>query len=447
MQNEESHSLPAGKNNDVLVIGGGPAGSTIAALLAERGHRVTLLEKAHHPRFHIGESLLPANLELLEKLGVKDEVQAIGLEKWGAEFVSPWHDHLQEFEFSDAWNDSMPFAYEVRRSEFDEILIRNAARKGASVVEGCRVTAVDFLPQDGGAIIQGQHDDGRTETWQTRFVVDASGRNTFLGNRFKRKTRNAKHNSAAIYAHFSGVERKCGKKAGNITIFWFDHGWFWLIPLKDGVTSIGGTVWPHYMKTRGERTVEQFFFDTIALCPQLTERLKDATLVSEVEATGNFSYSCGHSHGSNYVLLGDAYAFIDPIFSSGVLLAMKSAFAGADAINVHLTTPEKSKTAFARFDKIVKHGPKEFSWFIYRMTNPAMRNLLMQPGNAVKLKKALLSMLAGDIYGKTPIWSSLWALKGVYYITSLFNLRRTITAWRRRKVNILVDDGDVASKP
>ena len=139
---------------DVLVIGGGPAGSTAAALLAERGYRVTLLEKAHHPRFHIGESLLPANLPLLEKLGVADAVKAIGMEKWGAEFVSPWHDHRQSFEFADAIDKSMPMAYQVRRAEFDEILIRNAGRKNARVVEGCQVLDVEFLPGDSGAVAQ-----------------------------------------------------------------------------------------------------------------------------------------------------------------------------------------------------------------------------------------------------------------------------------------------------
>lgn len=446
MQNEERRPLHAKNKSDVVVIGGGPAGSTVATLLAERGHSVTLLEKERHPRFHIGESLLPANLQLLEKLGVKDKIHAIGMEKWGAEFVSPWHDNRQEFEFADAWDKSMPFAYQVRRSEFDEILIRNAACKGASIVEGCRVTDVDFLPQENGAIIQGQHDDGRVETWETRFVVDASGRNTFLGNRFKRKSRNPKHNSAAIYGHLAGVERNEGKKEGYITLFWFDHGWFWLIPLRDGITSIGVTTWPYYMKTRGKRSVEQFFFDTIALCPELAARLKGATLASEIEATGNFSYSCGQSHGPNYILLGDAYAFIDPVFSSGVLLAMNSAFAGADAISTHLRSPEKSSAAFTHFDKVMKRGPKEFSWFIYRVTNPTMRNLFMNPGNSLRMKEALLSMLAGDIFGKTPIWGSLLTLKVLYYFISLLNLKRTVSAWQRRRSNILVvDDKDVTS--
>ena len=184
---------------DVLVIGGGPAGSTAGALLAQRGYKVVVLEKAHHPRFHIGESLLPANLPLFEKLGVLDAVKAIGMEKWGAEFVSPWHDSKsQTFRFSDAWDKSMPFSYQVRRSELDEILIRNAARLGAEVIEGCRVKEVVFAPGHSGATVQAQHDDGRTEDWRTRFVVDASGRDTLLGKQFDSKRRNPKDRKSVV---------------------------------------------------------------------------------------------------------------------------------------------------------------------------------------------------------------------------------------------------------
>ena len=421
---------------DVLVIGGGPAGATAAALLAGRGYRVTVLEKDRHPRFHIGESLLPANLPLFERLGVMDEVRRIGMQKWAAEFVSPWHDTQQKFEFADAWDKSMPFAYQVRRSEFDEILIRNAGRKGANVIEGCRVRAVDFQPGGGGAVIAAEHDDGRAQSWHARFVVDASGRGTFLGNRFKCKHRNPRHNSAAMYGHFTGAQRLAGKDAGNITVFWFDHGWFWYIPLADGATSVGAVSWPAYMNTRGKRSVEQFFRDTIALCPRLAARLEHATLVSEVEATGNFSYECERSHGDGYLLLGDAYAFIDPIFSSGVMLAMNSAFAGADAVDACLARPAESAAALARFDRVMKLGPKEFSWFIYRVTNPAMRDLFMGPSNVLRVKEALLSMLAGDIFGKTPIRRSLLVFKAIYYVVSLANLKRSIAAWRRRRSNM-----------
>ncbi len=421
---------------DVLVIGGGPAGCTVAPLLAEKGHKVVLLEKARHPRFHIGESLLPANLPLFEKLGVADEVRSIGMEKWAAEFVSPWHDHAQVFHFAEAWDKSMPYAYQVRRSEFDEILIRNAARKGVEVHEGCRCKSVDFLPDDVGAVIEAEHDDGRTSQWRARFVVDASGRDTFLANRFRIKHRNPKHNSSAVYGHFANARRHAGRDAGNITIFWFDYGWFWFIPLHDGATSVGMVTWPHFMKTRGGRSLERFLLDGIAMCPALAERLKDARLVNEVEATGNFSYVSERNHGPNWVLLGDAYAFIDPVFSSGVLLAMNSGFLAADAIDTCLKRPQAAAAALAEFDRLMKHGPKEFSWFIYRVTNPTMRDLFMHPKNVFRVKEALLSMLAGDIFGKTPIWRSLAILKGIYYVAGALRPLRSWQAWRKRRFNI-----------
>jgi len=421
---------------EVLVIGGGPAGSTAAALLAERGYRVTLLEKAHHPRFHIGESLLPANLPLLEKLGVADAVKAIGMEKWGAEFVSPWHDHKQPFEFAGAMDKSMPMAYQVRRSEFDEILIRNAGRKNARVVEGCQVQDVHFLPDNEGALVRARHDDGRIETVTTRFVLDASGRDTFLGSRFKAKQQNTKHNSAAIYGHFSGAERNPGKAEGNITLYWFEHGWFWFIPLADGATSVGAVVWPYYLKTRKKKSLDRFFRETIELCAPLHARLQRARLISPVEATGNYSYACDRSHGSNYLLLGDAYTFIDPVFSSGVLLAMQSAFTGADTVDTCLRNPQQAAAALKKFDRAMRVGPGIFSWFIYRVTNPTLRNMFMEPRNHFRVQEALLSVLAGDLFGKTRIGVPLLIFKGFYYMGSIANFGRTLKAWRMRRNNI-----------
>ncbi|PKO59920.1 MAG: hydroxylase [Betaproteobacteria bacterium HGW-Betaproteobacteria-19] len=428
---------------DVLVIGGGPAGSTAAALLAGKGHRVTVLEKAHHPRFHIGESLLPANLPLFEKLGVADEMRAIGIRKYSAEFVSPQHAEQQRFNFGEAWDKSMPYAYQVRRAEFDHILIRNAAAKGAEVIEGCRVKDLSFHAD--GATVSAEHEDGRRERWSARFVIDASGRDTFIANRMRAKHRNPLHNSSAIYAHFAGVRRHDGDAAGNISIYWFEHGWFWVIPLADGATSIGAVTWPYYMKQRAGRALDDFLADTIALSPALVERMQGASRISPTEATGNFSYTTDHTHGPHYILLGDAYAFIDPVFSSGVMLAMQGAFFGADAVDTCLRQPERSKAAMARFDKLVRHGPKAFSWFIYRMTSPTMRDLFMGPRNLLRMKEALLSLLAGDIYGKTPIWPSLLAFKTVYYLSALRHLPRTLAAGRKRKRDILpVEDGEMA---
>ena len=427
---------------DVLVIGGGPAGTTAASLLAQKGHKVVLLEKAHHPRFHIGESLLPANMPLLDELGVGEQIRAIGVPKYGAEFVSPWHEPgNQTFNFAEAWDKSMPSALQVMRSEFDEILIRNAQRKGAEVVEGCKVTGVDLDSQPGRVQVKAQHDDGRTSTWQAQFLVDASGRDTFLANKFKIKRPNPKHNSTAIYAHFEGCKRHCGTQEGNITIFWFDYGWFWFIPLRDGITSIGMVTWPHFLKTRGTRDVKQFFMDGIAMCKGLSARLENARMVSDVTATGNFSYLSERNHGKNYVLLGDAYAFIDPVFSSGVWLAMKGGVAAAQTIDVVLKQPAQAAQALAQFDQLMRHGPKEFSWFIYRVTNPTMRDMFMQPSDKHRMKEALLSMLAGDIYGTTPIWKSIRLLKGAYYLLCAMNGKRSWMAWKKRKNDIIAIPG------
>jgi flavin-dependent dehydrogenase len=419
---------------DVLVIGGGPAGSTIAALLAAQGREVVLLEKASHPRFHIGESLLPCNGELFDRLGVREQVDAIGLPKFGIEFVSPEHTHRSYLEFADAWDKTRPSAWQVRRSELDELLFRNAAARGAQALEGCRVRDVALDAE--GATVQAESTDGTRRRWRARFVVDASGRDTFLANKLGSKQKNPRHNSSALFGHYIGARRLPGQREGNISIMWFRHGWFWFIPLADGTTSVGAVCWPYYLKSR-DKPLPQFFDDTIALCPELADRLKDAVRVDDaVHATGNYAYNGTHASGERYLLLGDAYAFIDPMFSSGVFLAMRSAFDGAEAVATILDRPAQAARARRRFEATTKKGPREYSWFIYRVTNPTIRQLFMHPANPLRTKEALLSLLAGDLYGRSPIQPSLWVLKGIYYLISLANLRRTFRGWRQRGNNI-----------
>lgn len=439
-----------GRFCDVFVVGGGPGGSTIATLLARKGHDVVLVEKEHHPRFHIGESLLPANLELFETLGVADEVAEIGIDKWGAEFVSPVHDHIQPYNFGEAWDKSMPKAYEVERAEFDRILFRNAERNGAQTVEGTKVVDIDFhdsarRDEHGNeyhVTVTTQDENTSRHEWRAAFVVDATGRDTFLANKHGWKRRSRKHNSAAVFGHFRDAKRNPGKEEGNITLFWFDHGWFWFIPLKNGVTSVGMVTWPYHMKSRDGRSLEEFLFDNIDTVPELKRRLAEATLVRDVQATGNFSYSADRTHGDRFLLVGDAFMFIDPVFSSGVMLAMQSGVFGADAIDTVLREPSEAKKALKAYDRQVRHGPKEFSWFIYRITKPVMRDLFMGPRNIFRVKEALISLLAADIYRGTPIWRSIGILKAIYYITSLGQLRRSLRDWwaHRRKVQPLKQD-------
>jgi flavin-dependent dehydrogenase len=428
---------------DVLVVGGGPAGSTAAALLARDGFRVVLVEKEHHPRFHIGESLLPANAPLFDALGLREQVERIGMPKYGVEFVSPQHAHRTQIDFAEAWDKSLPYAWQVRRSELDELMFRHAAACGAQAHEGCRVAAVAF---DGdGATVDAVHEGGRPRRWRARYVLDATGRDTLLAARFGDKHKNPRHNSAALFGHFRGAQRLPGAKEGNISIFWFAHGWFWFIPLADGVTSVGAVCWPHYLKQRhqGEgRSLEQFFFDTIALSPALAERLAGATLEGgTVHATGNYSYSATRACGQRWALLGDAYAFIDPVFSSGVYLAMASAFRARELVAATLQQPAAAAaTARRRYQRHMQRGPRMFSWFIYRMTNPAMRELFMHPSNVGRAKEAVMAVLAGDVFGKSPIGLSLAFFKAVYWIGSLAALPRSVAAWRMRRRLIRDDD-------
>lgn len=421
---------------EVLVIGGGPAGSTIATLLAQRGRDVLMLEKSKHPRFHIGESLLPMNMPLFEQLGVAEDIKRIGIVKLGAEFISPWHGAPVMIDFNDAWDNTYPSAYQVRRDEFDDILFRNAQSKGARAVEECKVTAIRFQP-GAEALVTATVKGEPPRNIRAKFVVDASGRDTFLSSHFDMKHRNRKHNSAAIFGHFSGAKRLEGEVEGNISLFWFDHGWFWFIPLADGNTSIGATCWPYYMKTR-KTDPAQFLLDTIAMCPALAERLQDAKLESPVTATGNFSYLSERSSGENYILLGDAFAFIDPVFSSGVFLAMNSAFVGAEAVDACLSKPQEAACALKKFDQAMLHGPKVFSWFIYRITTPAMRNLLMYQGSDSKIKKALISVLIGDVFDNKGFAFWLFMFKVMYYLGSLSSPKASFMAWRKRKDSIRV---------
>lgn len=414
---------------DVLVIGGGPAGSTLSALLAEQGRHVTLLEKDHHPRFHIGESLLPMTLPILERLGVLEEIRDIGVVKYGAEFVCPVTQSSSTFYFRNALDKNHPYAFQVRRSEFDHILFRNAARKGARLHEGMRVTDVQ-ASEDGRQLVQARDEQGNGHTWKARYLVDATGRDTFLSRRLGWKQKNPTHNSAAIFGHFKNVERRPGEDEGNIGIYWFEHGWFWMIPLLDGSMSVGAVCWPEYLKTR-DGSPQEFLMRTIKLCPGVAGRMREAECVSEVRATGNYSYRSKRSHGPGYMLIGDAFTFVDPVFSSGVHLAMSGACIASEAVAAVLDDDPRAGELLNDYERRVGDGLATVSWFIYRFTSPVIRKLFMKPGNPLRMQEAVTSMLAGDFFHDTPTAKPLRFFKMLYYAMFAFDFRQS---WRNYRV-------------
>lgn len=410
---------------DVAVIGGGPAGSTAAALLARRGYKVIALEKARHPRFHIGESLLPMNLPIFERLGVLDKVRTLGVFKPGADFEADNERGYNTYEFSRAIGKSPPHAYQVWRQDFDKMLYDHARGCGADAREGHEVLAVEQIdPRE--AQLDIRTDDGRNYRIQARYVIDASGRDAMLSARLRLRRKNDQHQSAAIFGHFRGAERRAGVDAGNISIYSFEHGWMWMIPLPDGVMSVGAVCRPDYLKQRKGKTLE-FLFDTLKRNAALWRRLEHATLIdNEVRVTGNYSYDSTRMGGPGWVLVGDAFAFLDPVFSSGVYLAMSGAEQAVDVVDMSLREPAREAALLRKLEKRQRAGMARFSFFIYRFNGPVMQQMFRSPKNTWQLEQGVISMLAGDLFDTPKVLWRLKLFKLVYAILGLSEWRR----WR-----------------
>ncbi|HEX7732492.1 MAG TPA: NAD(P)/FAD-dependent oxidoreductase [Rhodanobacter sp.] len=416
---------------DVAVIGGGPAGSTAATLLARQGYRVIALEKERHPRFHIGESLLPMNLPVFERLGVLEKVRALGVYKAGADFEADNERGYNTYAFSEVVGHSPPHAFQVWRQDFDRMLFEHAREAGVDAREGHEVLRVEQAgPRESWLDVRS--DDGRDCRVQARYVIDASGRDAFLAGRKKLKRRNARHQSAAIFGHFRGVERREGADAGNISIYSFAHGWMWLIPLPDGVTSVGAVCRPDYLKQRKGRTVD-FLLATLQQAPALWRRLQRAELIGgEVRVTGNYAYEAARMGGPGWILVGDAFAFLDPVFSSGVYLAMSGAERAAALVDRALREPRREKALLRALERRQRKGMRRFAFFIHRFNGPAMQWLFRHPSRRFRLEQGVTSMLAGDVFDSFPVWWRIQLFRLVYLACALRDRRGWLAERRER---------------
>jgi flavin-dependent dehydrogenase len=336
----------------VVVIGGGPAGSTAATLLVQQGQRVVLFEREHFPRFHIGESLIPETYWVLERLGILPKLRACHfVKKYSVQFINQ-HGRLSEpFYFVDHKPHESSQTWQVVRAEFDQLLLDNARERGVDVHEGVRVLEVLFEGQRAvGVRFVGE--DGAAREVRCQVVVDASGQSSLIMSRLGLREWDRDLKKAALWTYWEGAQRDQGRDEGATLVIQTQgkKGWFWYIPQHDNVVSVGVVADFDYLLHRPGRDYEAIYFEEIERCPGVKGRIATARRVAPFRAAKEYSYRSRQAAGDGWVLVGDAFGFLDPLYSSGVLLALTSASRAADAIAEGLARGDTSAAQLGKWE-------------------------------------------------------------------------------------------------
>ncbi len=440
-------------STQVAIIGGGPAGSSLATFLRQRGIDCVIFEKEKFPRFHVGESLLPENVKQFEWLGVADKVRAMGFQsKPGATFIldrkSDQSDDANKpamILFKNAYFRSPPDALNVKRADFDDLLLRHAVSLGAGLHE--EATVSDFL-MDGERMtgLKAVTAAGETIECRARFVADCSGQNSVLAKKMGVwKDEKKGHARAAFYCHFEGVQREEPPHEGNIVLAFAPERWYWMIPLAGPATSVGVVVSKPLLEKYWAGNAEAFMDEILSQSEAMRERLKDARRVVSVRSTVNYSYETTRFAGDGWVLVGDAAAFLDPIYSTGIAIAIHGARDAARCIEKGLKKHDTSAAVFKSYEKRIRKAQEFFKPFIYGWYEPAYQEVFRVPKNVLGLMPGMISMLAGDVFSPWKRFLIGWRMP-IFWI-AVWNERRKMAAEERKAAKengVKIDSGKAA---
>lgn len=383
---------------DVIIIGAGPAGSTTAAFLAEKGRKVLVLEKEKFPRYHVGESMMPFCWYTLDKLGLTGKMDEIGFQqKHSVQFVGTSGTVSRPFYFFQHDDHPSAVTWQVERKVFDQMLVDTARENGADVVEQHKVESL--TENESGAItgVVASDAEGVTHEFTAPLVVDASGRDCVVASKKKWRNKDPELRKIAIWTYFEGAMRDPGLDAGSTTVAYIpDKGWFWYIPMRDNRVSVGVVAERDYLY-RDTREPAEIFAREIEENAWIKEHLAPGKQVGEFWVTGEYSYRSNYCAGDGLLLVGDAFAFLDPVFSSGVFLALKSGEVAAKAIDRALETGDTSAKQFESYGKDMCLAMERMRKIVY-----AFYNEEFSFGKLVKqnpdLRPVLTDLLIGDIF-------------------------------------------------
>ncbi len=398
---------------DVAIIGGGPAGSTAATLLARAGRRVIVLEREKFPRFHIGESLLPFSMQAFDRLGVREKLDRAFMPKYGGEIVAACGTTGVKFYFKDGFQSTRERAYQVTRSEFDKLLLDHSRENGAEVREETEVNKIDFLSDRVRLEISSpQHSSTpslpHSNLLEARYLLDCSGRQTILGNLFQLKKTYDHLQKFSVFAHYENVDRAEGIDGTLIRMVRGLDRWFWMIPLTPTRMSIGvvmDTTTFRAMKLPPEQALETCINEQ----PMILERMTRAERVSPVYSAGDYSYRNADLFGDRWLMAGDAAGFIDPVFSSGVFLAIMSAEKAADTIEAVLRDESVKPRLFQEYAQRVNRVMDMYLTFVSSWYGgKEFIEVFLNPGAAPQIAAAVVSVLAGNEGTSWPIKWRMW---------------------------------------